>query len=253
MAEILNLVGNSKETKQLSTQAVSAPSVAFSQEGLHKLTLSQVVLMLGTLFIFILWIMNFFLNQDERSFYVNDELSAQELTDISVAVNHGKSFSDRQTRIEKLGWVAVARIRFKQGNNKGFVLIDLERARPIAKLADGSFIFAQNTLIEAQEEVPLLVINSKGKGISPSLEKTLTRISYLLASYNLKISEFKLSQGGGVDVLLVDGSVVKVGSRDHEERLSRLEGFLESYSARINSIKSIDLRHSKGLAVLWSS
>ena len=231
----------------------------------YPLVVAQVLLVLGALLVFILW---FFMalmqnepfdnNLDEV--YINTELSPNELLAVNLALTGGASLPDMQVNLQKIPWVNEALVSKKVLNGDNILMIDLSKAKPLARMKDGKLLFSGGKLVDGVDldyEVPLIsgdvTLKNMGKGENTAVDETIVTLSKLSSSYGLDIVEYKISQAGSVEALLGRGGVVKVGARDHEQRLKKLSRFLVSYGKDIQRIKNIDLRHNKGLAVLWSN
>lgn len=247
----------------------------------YSLVVAQITLVLGALFMFIIWfsmaIMEYKPLNSLDKVYINTELSPQELRTINLALTGGSSVAEKQQNLQNIPWVRQATVSRKLSGTTDILMIDLEKAEPIAMTRKGKLLFSDGKLIENQAtdyDVPVIsgaiingaIINdlgaqtnkgkgenSRGYGDRPALGETITAFSKLSSSYGLDIVEYKVSPTGAVDVLLAGGGMVKIGIRNHDERLQRLSRFLSSYGNRIAEVKNIDLRHSKGLAVSWSS
>lgn len=255
LAELVNL-----DDKLINKLTVNSADSATAPDSSYLVVLLQVILMLGALFIFILWLFTYLMNQqDNQDLYINQELSADELLRVNLAINQAKGLAGIQANLAAIDWVGEVIVTKRLTDNKNLVLIDLAKAKPIARLANGDYIFSTNeeankVLSQLDGPIPLLrFVAYQGEEVSSALDDTLTQLTTITAYYNIAIQEFQLSQTGTVEVLLVGGGMIKVGSKNHRERLVRLEKFLDSYKDRVGSISSIDLRYQKALAVLWSS
>lgn len=266
--------------------ASSAQDIQDTQDqgASYSLIAAQVFLVLGALFVFILWFSMAIMKDKPLNsldkVYINTELSPQELRTINLALTGSSSLVEMQENLQNIPWVRDVTLSRKLSGTTDILMLDLAKAAPLAKTRKGKLLFSDGKLIENQAadyDVPLIsgVLvsgtgeqsgvktnsernkgergNSRGYGQNSALGETINALSTLSSSYGLNIIEYKVSQAGALDVLLASGAVVKMGAKDHDKRLERLSRFLASYGDRVLSAKNIDLRHNKGLAVLWAS
>ena len=78
------------------------------------------------------------------------------------------------------------------------------------------------------------------------------KLSKLLKTQDLFISEIHLRENQAWDITLSNGVILRLGKQDIEQRLSRfVQVYSKLFAARFDRISSIDLRYSSGIAVNW--
>lgn len=78
------------------------------------------------------------------------------------------------------------------------------------------------------------------------------KLSKLLKTQDLFISEIHLRENQAWDITLNNGVILRLGKQDIKQRLSRfIEVYPKLFAARFDRISSVDLRYSNGIAVSW--
>lgn len=256
-----------------TTSNQNVPSSVQDQGLSYSLVIAQVILVLGALLIFVLWLaLAMMQNKPFNSLdnvYINTQLSSKELRVVNLALTGSSSISAMQENLQNIPWVNKITVSRRISGTDDILMLDLTKGQPLARMRNGKLLFSDGKLVDGEEldyQVPIvsgrLILTNKGKGENrgsvgygdtATLGETITVLSQLSSSHGLDIVEYKISQAGAVDVLLASGGVVKIGTRNHEQRLKRLSRFLASYENELTRVKDIDLRHNKGLAVLWNN
>ncbi len=243
------------------------------QDVSYPLVVAQVVLVLGALLIFALWF-TLALMQDKPfnsldKVYTNTQLSSKELREVNLVLTGSSSVADMQENLQRIPWINQVAVSRRISGRDDILILDLTKAQPLARMRNGNLLFSDGKLVEGDAsdyDIPIvsgeLISAEKGKGEkrakvshaeATALGETISALSKLSSSYGLDIVEYKISQAGAINVLMGNGGIVKVGVRDHRQRLKRLARFLSSYKDEILKVQDIDLRHDKGLAVLWNN
>ncbi len=244
-----------------------------NQDVSYPLVVAQVVLVLGALLIFALWF-TLALMQDKPfnsldKVYTNTQLSSKELREVNLVLTGSSSVADMQENLQRIPWINQVAVSRRISGRDDILILDLTKAQPLARMRNGNLLFSDGKLVEGDAsdyDIPIvsgeLISAEKGKGgnrakvshaEATALGETISALSKLSSSYGLDIVEYKISQAGAINVLMGNGGIVKVGVRDHRQRLKRLARFLSSYKDEILKVQDIDLRHDKGLAVLWNN
>ena len=225
----------------------------------YRLILTQVLLMLGTLLLFFMWIFVAVLNPaQEDEFYTNLDLSPVELRMLSAArVN--TNLPQFQQNLVDLPWIKQAELHRKVLDGKEVLQINLVKKLPLAKLPDGSYLFADGEVLKGiwlENSDKLPPIEFAKRELDPETVRFMENTAKLAAKHGINVKEYKLAANGNLDIfwnLGSDNLQLRAGHAELSQRFARLEKFIGLRGASaLASIRRIDLRHQKALAVLWA-
>lgn len=154
-----------------------------------------------------------------------------------------------QQQLEALPWIHEASVRRVWPNALEIHVIE---QLPIARWGEGAFLNHEGEVFrpskqEAWQGLPQL----RGpEGSAPELMRTYQRLVDLLKPLGLSVAQLRIDQRGEVEATLGDGQALMIGGTDFLARIQRFKRVYRSeLAARMDQVKSIDLRYARGVAV----
>jgi cell division protein FtsQ len=155
-----------------------------------------------------------------------------------------------KVEIETTPWVARARISRQWPNT---LVVDLEEHRLVARWNQAGYVSDQGRLVQGyrvDREMPLLQSTAQDP---LELLQQYRSLSQAMSQIDLQLSELRESRTGDLDLLLDNGILLKLGSRDLLNRIQRFIAIWQlDLKQRSQQIQQIDVRYANGLAVNWN-
>lgn len=247
---------------QAGLQEDSQPFTNYS----YFIVIFQVFIMLGSLLLFILWIFTSILQYNRQAdIFINVKLADVELLWIKDSLNKQTNIQAMQESLVGIPWIKHAVISKQIGVQKSIIMVNIEKAVPLGQLENKQLVFDNKgsfTFIAYKDSkgrdffdnVPLIKGSFKTYDPKISIKSAvIVRLSEILLAAGIVINEYSLSHNGALSVNIEEGKIIKLGINDYNERLARLEKFLDIHKNQLVNINEIDLRHNRALAVSYKS
>lgn len=154
-----------------------------------------------------------------------------------------------RAELEALPWIYRATVQRRWPNA---LEIHVVEQLPIARWGDSGFLNHEGEVFpsdSSQEWQALPRLNGPADS-ARALVAGYQRLVDLLAPLNLSVAQLTVDERGQVEVVLVGGMRLLLGSEDYLERMNR---FIELYrmelAARAAEVERVDLRYETGVAV----
>ena len=157
-----------------------------------------------------------------------------------------------QQQLEALPWIHEASVRRVWPNALEIHVIE---QLPIARWGESAFLNHEGEVFrpskqEAWQGLPQLL---GPEGSAPELMRTYQRLVELLKPVGLSVAQLSIDDRGEVEAMLGGGQRLVIGGVDFLDRVKRFKTVYRSVLApRMDEVKNIDLRYSRGVAVGFS-
>jgi cell division protein FtsQ len=152
-----------------------------------------------------------------------------------------------------LAWVREARVRREWPDT---LHLWIEEHTPLALWRGDAVLTADGTLIYpgVQGELSTLPALSGADGREQRLWEVFKVLRQQLKAVGLEPQALREDQRGSLTVVLDNGTTIRMGRMETEERMRRfLDVFDKTLAGRIDAVDEVDLRYAHGFSVRWKA
>ncbi len=189
--------------------------------------------------------------------HLNESMLHQVVAEMENQSFFGVDIEAAKQRVEQLPWVAQASVRRIWPDTLG---IEVAEQKAMARWANGGLVNQVGLSFKpvVSSYPPRLPLFNGPENMLPVMGEQYRRNSALLVNVGLSIAEVKMTSRHSLTLKLnlPANNIIELALGREQTQL-RLERFIIVYKkllvAHVDEIKSIDLRYSNGMSVMWKT